>query len=57
VGHLARNQGRRKIDAAGLAVAPGCINMLSWATESLIADGRSQSNIRQGVNLEMMGEG
>jgi N-acyl-D-amino-acid deacylase len=46
-----------EIDAAGLAVAPGFINMLSWATESLIADGRSQSDIRQGVTLEVFGEG
>ncbi len=45
------------IDARGLAVAPGFINMLSWATESLIEDGRSQSDIRQGVTLEVMGEG
>ena len=41
----------------GLAVAPGFINMLSWATESLIQDPRSQSDIRQGVTLEVMGEG
>ena len=47
----------RTIDARGLAVAPGFINMLSWATESLIVDGRSQSDIRQGVTLEVMGEG
>lgn len=46
-----------EIDASGLAVAPGFINMLSWATESLIQDGRSQSDIRQGVTLEVMGEG
>jgi len=45
------------IDAADLAVAPGFINMLSWATDSLIADGRSQSDIRQGVTLEVFGEG
>ena len=45
------------IDATGLAVAPGFINMLSWANESLIEDGRSQSDIRQGVTLEVMGEG
>ena len=45
------------IDAKGLAVAPGFINMLSWSTESLIADGRSQSEIRQGVTTEIMGEG
>jgi len=45
------------IDAQGLAVAPGFINMLSWANESLIEDGSSQSDIRQGVTLEVMGEG
>jgi N-acyl-D-amino-acid deacylase len=45
------------IDASGKAVAPGFINMLSWATESLIEDGRSQGDIRQGVTLEVMGEG
>jgi len=45
------------IDARGLAVAPGFINMLSWSTESLIQDGRSQSEIRQGVTTEIMGEG
>ncbi len=47
----------RVIDATGLAVAPGFINMLSWATETLIEDGLSQSDIRQGVTLEVMGEG
>jgi N-acyl-D-amino-acid deacylase len=45
------------VDAKGLAVAPGFINMLSWSTESLIEDGRSQSEIRQGVTTEIMGEG
>jgi N-acyl-D-amino-acid deacylase len=45
------------IDAQGLTVAPGFINMLSWATDNLIEDGRSQSDIRQGVTLEVMGEG
>ena len=48
---------RSEIDAGGLAVAPGFINMLSWATTSLIADGRSQSDIRQGVTCEVFGEG
>jgi N-acyl-D-amino-acid deacylase len=48
---------RSEIDAAGLAVAPGFINMLSWANESLIADPKAQSDIRQGVTLEVMGEG
>src|SRR5436189_2869712 len=45
------------IDAKGLAVAPGFINMLSWSVASLIQDGRSQSEIRQGVTTEIMGEG
>jgi N-acyl-D-amino-acid deacylase len=49
--------GAREIDATGLAVAPGFINMLSWATETLLEDGKSQSDIRQGVTLEVMGEG
>ena len=50
-------RGAREVQAAGLVVAPGFVNMLSWATESLIHDGRSQSDIRQGVTLEVMGEG
>ena len=45
------------VDATGLAVAPGFINMLSWATESLLVDGRSQGDIRQGVTTEIFGEG
>jgi N-acyl-D-amino-acid deacylase len=57
VGRSGRVRGDREIDVAGLAVAPGFINMLSWSTESLIHDGRSQSEIRQGVTLEVMGEG
>ncbi len=57
VGRLNGARGRLEIDARGLAVAPGFINMLSWATESLLVDGRSQSDIRQGVTLEVMGEG
>ena len=48
---------RQEIDAAGLAVSPGFINMMCWANESLIHDGRSQSDIRQGVTLEILGEG
>lgn len=47
----------RIVEAKGLAVAPGFINMLSWANESLVADGRSMSDIKQGVTLEVMGEG
>ncbi|HOA72294.1 MAG TPA: D-aminoacylase [Phycisphaerae bacterium] len=46
-----------EIDATGMAVAPGFINMLSWAGDDLLVDGRSQSDIRQGVTLEVMGEG
>ena len=57
VGGLDRATAEQEINVAGLAVAPGFINMMSWANESLIADGRSQSNIRQGVTLEVMGEG
>ncbi|MGH2400654.1 MAG: D-aminoacylase, partial [bacterium] len=49
--------GRAELDAAGRVVAPGFINMLSWANVSLIVDGRSQSDIRQGVTLEVLGEG
>ena len=48
---------KSEVAAKGMAVAPGFINMLSWATESLIADPKSQSDIRQGVTLEVMGEG
>src|SRR4051812_7871812 len=51
------DRGRREIDVSGLAVAPGFINVLSWAIPSLIADGRAQSDVRQGVTLEVFGEG
>ncbi len=57
IGDLSDASSKNIIDAKGNAVAPGFINMLSWATESLIEDGRSQSDIRQGVTLEVMGEG
>jgi len=57
VGDLPGARGRLEVDARGLAVAPGFINMLSWATESLLVDGRSQSELRQGVTLEIFGEG
>jgi N-acyl-D-amino-acid deacylase len=57
IGDLADFRGRAEIDATGLAVAPGFINMLSWANTSLIADGRGLSDIVQGVTLEVMGEG
>jgi N-acyl-D-amino-acid deacylase len=57
IGDLSKASGKNEVDAKGNAVAPGFINMLSWANESLIEDGRSQSDIRQGVTLEVMGEG
>ena len=47
----------RLVDARGLAVAPGFINMLSWSNESLLVDPRGQSELRQGITLEVMGEG
>jgi N-acyl-D-amino-acid deacylase len=56
-GALDDYRGRAELDVKGLAVAPGFINMLSWATESLIEDGRAQSDVRQGVTLEVFGEG
>ena len=57
VGDLAGATAGRVVDASGLAVSPGFVNMLSWATESLIVDGRSQGDLRQGVTLEVFGEG
>ena len=57
IGKLGRARGALEIDARGQAVAPGFVNMLSWSNESLIEDGRSQGDIRQGVTLEVMGEG
>ncbi len=57
IGNLKYAKTIHEIDASGLVVAPGFINMLSWATESLIIDGNSESDIKQGVTLEVMGEG
>ena len=57
VGDFKTAKAKAVIDATGFAVAPGFINMLSWSNESLIQDGRSQSEIRQGVTTEVMGEG
>lgn len=56
LGDLGDAVGKTEIDVSGLAVAPGFINMLSWAPITLLHDGRSQSDIRQGVTLEVMGE-
>jgi N-acyl-D-amino-acid deacylase len=50
-------KGKKEIEAKGLALAPGFINMLSWADGSLLKDGRSMSDIKQGVTLEVFGEG
>ncbi len=57
IGALVGQEPTTVIEAGGLAVAPGFINMLSWSNESLIQDGRSQGGIRQGVTLEVLGEG
>lgn len=57
IGDFESADAARAVDAGGMAVAPGFINMLSWATESLIADGRGLSDLRQGVTLEVFGEG
>lgn len=57
LGNLGNAKGKTEIDATGMAVSPGFINMLSWAVEGLMVDGRSQSDIRQGVTLEVFGEG
>lgn len=57
IGDLSDKTAATRIDAGGKAVSPGFINMLSWATESIITDPRSMSDIRQGVTLEVFGEG
>ena len=57
IGNLSNASAKNEIDAKGMAVSPGFINMLSWSNESLIQDGNSQGELRQGVTLEVMGEG
>ncbi len=57
IGDLSKATADRTLDAKGLAVAPGFINMLSWSVDSLIVDGKSQGDIRQGVTTEIFGEG
>jgi len=57
IGDLKNSSSKNEINASGMAVAPGFINMLSHAEESLIEDGRSQGDLRQGVTLEVFGEG
>ena len=57
VGPKLKGKANQEVDARGLAVAPGFINMLSWAAEPLIQNGRAESDVRQGVTLEVFGEG
>jgi N-acyl-D-amino-acid deacylase len=57
VGDLSKASAKATVDATGLAVAPGFVNMLSWSTDSLIVDGKSQSELRQGVTTQIFGEG
>ena len=54
---VVNEQGKEEVDAEGKVLSPGFVNMLSWATESLLVDGRGMSDIMQGVTLEIMGEG
>jgi len=57
MGDLGNASGIQEIDAGGMAVSPGFVNLMSWATETMIEDGRAMSDILQGVTLEVMGEG
>src|SRR6185503_979834 len=57
IGDLSSIPATTAIDATGLAVAPGFVNMLSWSTESLLIDGRSQGELREGVTTQIFGEG
>jgi N-acyl-D-amino-acid deacylase len=57
LGNIGAAKAKKEIDVNGMAVSPGFVNMLSWATESLLIDGRAMSDIKQGVTLEVMGEG
>jgi N-acyl-D-amino-acid deacylase len=57
IGNIGRAKGRREVDAQGMALSPGFVNMLSWGTESLLVDPRGLSDLKQGVTLEVFGEG
>jgi len=57
IGDLSKAKGRTEINVNQLAIAPGFVNMLSWADGTLLTDGRSMSDIKQGVTLEVFGEG
>ncbi len=56
IGDLSKATAKNELDAKGLAVAPGFINMMGHSEESLFQDGRAQSDIRQGVTTEIFGE-
>ena len=57
IGKLKPSDAKTVVDATGLAVAPGFINMLSWSTESMLVDPRSLGELKQGVTTQIMGEG
>ncbi len=57
IGDLSKSTAKTMIDATGMAVSPGFINMLSWSTESLIVDGRSMGELKEGVTTQIFGEG
>ena len=57
IGDVSQYSADEQLDVRGLAVAPGFINVLSWAPESLLYDGRGLSDVKQGVTLEIFGEG
>jgi N-acyl-D-amino-acid deacylase len=57
IGNLAHSRATTVLDAKGLAVSPGFINMLSWSVESMIVDGRSMGELKQGITTQIFGEG
>lgn len=57
IGDLSAAVAATEIQARGMAVSPGFINMLSWADGTLLQDGRAMSDVLQGVTLEVFGEG
>lgn len=57
IGRLPHQRANQTIDARGLVIAPGFIDMHSHSDTLLLEDGRAQSKIRQGVTTEILGEG
>lgn len=57
VGHLAGKTGEKTIDAEGMVVSPGFIDMLGWSGMGVLVDGRAMSKISQGITTEIIGEG